>query len=471
MTQEINLLLELDEYQEWIFSVVPSTELKSKIKEVGNESFKKIKAKYNQKTLDTCDKCSERLQINLYYFDETVNDTFDENGAEIDIEENHWEPECIIHRQDSYEAKEIKQEPAVDLEEMDFIGFEEPEAYELNDVASSSLPAEVLNEETIRNMTIPKSTDKNDPKPFKCPKCEIGFVAQKNVRRHLKNNSCKYLKATPVVVPKPNPQTPPPDEPMDEDSLRNLTIPRSTDLNDPKPYRCPKCDMGFVAQKNVRRHLKNNSCRSDDIQQGLRPYMCPNCKMRFTTRVNTKKHIARNSCGALQSANGTEPLMVDESDPKPFKCPECNIGFSCRKNVLRHLNVNACVVLKGNQTNEYLPKDLNLPDLGRIKPPYFESFEQADGTIAYVSYSARQNELRVTNFDPTDLKCELCQEILRSTSALLLHRQSAHFFPKNQPECAGCGKTYESTYEKRWHSFYCTEKFQTVLKTEDEEMM
>lgn len=481
MTQEINLLLELDEYQEWIFSVVPSHDLKSRIKEVGNESFKKIKAKLSEKTIESCQKCSERLKISLYYFDETENQQFDENGDEIDIEEPQpWEPECIIQRQDSYEVGEIKEEPPMDMEEVDFIGFDEPDDYEMNE--TNHRASEVFNEETIRSMPIPKSEDINDPKPFKCPKCDLGFVAQKNVRRHLKNNSCRFPRPSlPPIPPKLTPLKREDNEDvdmlgdltMDEESLRALTIPKSTEEDDKKPYKCPKCKLGFVAQKNVRRHLKNNSCKSEDIQQGLRPYMCPNCKMRFTTRNNTKKHIGRNACGALNSPNGTEPLMVDESDPKPFKCPECSIGFSCRKNVLRHLNANACQMLKGNwnkravdNCNVYLPKDLVLPDLSQIKPPFHEAFEQPDGTFAYVSMTSKQAELRVTNFDPNHHTCELCQETLKNATDLISHRKHTHFFPKNQAECAGCGNSFENSNAKRWHSFYCPDKFNIVAKQE-----
>lgn len=468
--QEINLLLELDEYQEWIFSVVPSQGM--------NEScFKKIKAKFSEtETVKSCEKCSERLRINLYYFDESENQQFDENGDEIDIEP--WEPECIIQRQDSYEVAgegvKIKEEPPMDMEEVDFIGFDEPEDFEMDDTNHLT---ERLDEETIRNMPIPKSEDKSDPKPFKCPKCDMGFVAQKNVRRHLKNNSCRFPRPMPVT-PKVKLEKTVKSEnydslSMDEGSLRTLTIPRSTEEDDKKPYKCPKCKLGFVAQKNVRRHLKNNSCKSEDIQQGLRPFMCPNCKMRFTTRNNTKKHIARNACGALDSPNGKEPLMVDESDPKPFKCPECGIGFSCRKNVQRHLNASACQMLKGSgnkravdNCNSYLPENLVLPDLSQIKPPFYKAFEQTDGTFAYVSLTSKQAELRVTNFDPNHLTCELCQETMRNTADLIAHRKHAHFFPKNQAECAACGKSFENSNEKRWHSFYCVDKFNIVADQE-----
>lgn len=479
MSQEINLLLELDEYQEWIFSVVPSHDMKSRIKEMGHDSFKKIKAKFSENAEESCEKCSERLKINLFYFDDLENQQFDQQA--IDIEEPQaWEPECIIQRQDSYEVSDIKEEPPVDMEEVDFIGFDEPDDYEITETKNLS---EMLDEETIRNMPILKSEDKNDHKPFKCPKCDMGFVAQKNVRRHLKNNSCKFPRPSlpPPVVPKitlhreklQSEDVDMFDDTMDEDSLRALTIPKSTEEDDKKPYKCPKCKLGFVAQKNVRRHLKNNSCKSDDIQQGLRPYMCPNCKMRFTTRNNTKKHIARNACGALDSSNGTEPLMVDETNPKPFKCPECGIGFSCRKNVLRHLNANACQMLKGSgnkraveNCHTYLPKDLLLPDLSQIKPPFLEAFEQADGTFAYVSLSSKQAELRVTNFDPNHLTCELCQETMKNTSDLISHRKHVHFFPKNQVECAGCGNSFENSNEKRLHSFYCVDKFNIVADQE-----
>ncbi|XP_063697798.1 zinc finger protein 771-like [Culicoides brevitarsis] len=475
MSQEINLLLELDECQEWIFSVISNHD----IKQMGNDSFKKIKAKFSENVEESCEKCSERLQINLFFFDESQNRDFSEACDDIDIEEPQaWEPECILQRQDSYEVNQIKEEPPIDMEEVDFIGFDEHEDDEMNETSQK------LDDETIRNMLIPKSDDPKDPKPFKCPKCSMGFVAQKNVRRHLKNNSCRFPRPsatgqqhlTPLITSMNRTLDDDFDmfgDTMNEDSLRTLTIPKSAEEDDKKPYKCPKCKLGFVAQKNVRRHLKNNSCKSDDIQQGLRPYMCPNCKMRFTTRNNTKKHIARNACGALDSSNGTEPLMVDESDPKPFKCPECQIGFSCRKNVLRHLNANACQMLKGNGNKRaidnckaYLPKDLILPDLSQIKAPYSEAFEQPDGTFAYVSLTSKQAELRVTNFDPNHLTCELCHEILKNTSDLISHRKHLHFFPKNQLECAGCGKSFESSNEKRWHSFYCVEKFNIIAEQE-----
>lgn len=473
MSQEINLLLELDECQEWIFSVVPSHDPK----EIANNSFKKIKAKFSEQVAESCEKCSERLQINLFYFDDTENQQFEEVCDEIDIEEPQlWEPECIIQRQDSYEVSQIKEEPPMDMEEVDFIGFDEPEDYEMTETNHLS---EILDEETIRSMPIPKSDDKNDPKPYKCPKCKMGFVAMKNVRRHLKNNSCRFPRpslapqVTPLKQPIKNEKSEIFNDTLDEDSLRTLTIPKSTEEDDKKPYKCPKCKLGFVAMKNVRRHLKNNSCKSDDIQQGLRPFMCPNCKMRFTTRNNTKKHIGRNACGALDSRNGTEPLLVDESDPKPYKCPECGIGFSCRKNVLRHLNANACQMLKGignkravDNCNAYLPKDLVLPDLTQIKAPFNEAFEQPDGTFAYVSLTSKQAELRVTNFDPNHLTCELCQETVKSPSDLISHRKHVHFFPKNQVDCAGCGKPFENSNDKRWHSLYCVDKFNIIAEQE-----
>lgn len=106
----------------------------------------------------------------------------------------------------------------------------------------------------------------------------------------------------------------------------------------------------------------------------------------------------------------------------------------------------------------YLPSDFVLPDLEKLEPRVSLPQEQPDGNVAYLYRQSEDSKIWITNFDMSELKCELCEETFSVINALTSHRMEFHFFPGNLSTCVGCGKDFTVREQKRLHSLYCRAK-------------
>lgn len=106
-----------------------------------------------------------------------------------------------------------------------------------------------------------------------------------------------------------------------------------------------------------------------------------------------------------------------------------------------------------------LPLGLQLPSLKAITAPYFEMFQQLDGTVVYVEKKTKSKPpIRVTNYDPRSVICDLCNFEVASADRMTSHRKF-HFFPKSSDNnCHGCGFFCPNNNEKQLHIYFCPRK-------------
>ncbi|XP_063702075.1 zinc finger protein Xfin-like [Culicoides brevitarsis] len=112
---------------------------------------------------------------------------------------------------------------------------------------------------------------------------------------------------------------------------------------------------------------------------------------------------------------------------------------------------------------DYLPPDLNLPDLTNVTYPIDLKVLQPNGTPTFIRQETKYSKIWVTNFDTHSKKCELCgvsvTNELKNYGIVLKHRMDHHFFPGNSQKCIGCSSEFASYEDRIRHTLYCDGKF------------
>lgn len=105
-----------------------------------------------------------------------------------------------------------------------------------------------------------------------------------------------------------------------------------------------------------------------------------------------------------------------------------------------------------------LPADLSLPSLDNIRAPFFAELTHKDGTSFYIERKRQKVSVRVTNYDPRSIKCDICNYEVSSLDRMTAHRKG-HFFNKYGENCRGCGLYCGGhSEEKANHTFFCPGK-------------
>uniref|UniRef100_A0A182QYQ3 Protein krueppel n=1 Tax=Anopheles farauti TaxID=69004 RepID=A0A182QYQ3_9DIPT len=111
-------------------------------------------------------------------------------------------------------------------------------------------------------------------------------------------------------------------EPDDSSALHHDRAPRGDETDAvAKRYCCHKCPKEFLAQKNLKRHLR--------IHFPHKPHACTECDMSFAENSNLKKHMLKHT-GELRN-----------SDDKRHLCSECGKSFKYGTSLSRHKRMHA----------------------------------------------------------------------------------------------------------------------------------
>lgn len=107
-----------------------------------------------------------------------------------------------------------------------------------------------------------------------------------------------------------------------------------------------------------------------------------------------------------------------------------------------------------------LPAGLDLPPLKDVRAPYFNTAVQKDGATVYIEKKRQKKwPVRVTNYDPRLVRCDICDYEVPSSDRMTAHRRGHMFFKFSDVECRGCGIFCGSKPEEKVnHSFFCPGK-------------
>lgn len=107
-----------------------------------------------------------------------------------------------------------------------------------------------------------------------------------------------------------------------------------------------------------------------------------------------------------------------------------------------------------------LPAGLDLPPLKDIRAPYFNTATQKDGSVVYIEKKRQKKwPVRVTNYDPRLVRCDICDYEVPSSDRMTAHRRGHMFFKFSDVECRACGIFCGAKPEEKVnHSFFCPGK-------------
>ena len=116
------------------------------------------------------------------------------------------------------------------------------------------------------------------------------------------------------------------------DGIQNLErhISASGPEGDPDYTQCPKCKRRLSNISNMKRHLKQGSCKQNTAVE----HRCGKCTHLFSTAGNLKRH--------RQSARCLDAEAAERQKETAKKCPSCSMLFSNARNVRKHLKNGSC---------------------------------------------------------------------------------------------------------------------------------
>uniref|UniRef100_A0A336KBT4 CSON005099 protein n=1 Tax=Culicoides sonorensis TaxID=179676 RepID=A0A336KBT4_CULSO len=104
-----------------------------------------------------------------------------------------------------------------------------------------------------------------------------------------------------------------------------------------------------------------------------------------------------------------------------------------------------------------IPEGVILPDLNQIKAPFYQCFEQKNGVKIWVE-KQKTKQLRISNFDPHSLKCDMCGFDTKQFSVLIRHRNLHLFQQDSDIKCLGCNQEFPDPNDRLTHAYCCLKK-------------
>lgn len=157
--------------------------------------------------------------------------------------------------------------------------------------------------------------------------------------------------------------------------------------------------------------------------------------------------------------------LTNEIDECLYYCLACNKKF--QKTLEVDIHSRTCDqkiklierwTAKQKEPHVHIPNGVTLPELPNKKEGYFLKVKQSDGTIAYVEHLQDSKYTHVTNFNPRERQCDICQQPTKDAKSLRAHRKF-HFFQLLSDEtCVGCGETFTELNKRTRHTLYCKKK-------------
>ncbi|XP_044742579.1 gastrula zinc finger protein XlCGF57.1-like [Chrysoperla carnea] len=339
--------------------------------------------------------------------------------------------------------------------------------YKIYDLTCNICKKEISTRTTLlRHMEI---HDKNRSFKYYCDKCNKGFYAQENLKKH----QLRHMGKTKFQC----------DRCEKRFYVLSALGVHYKSSHKAKPITCPECPQQFyhplqIEQHHAQTHVekkfvcedcgkifptKNRLTKHKVFHSEARPHVCTFCTRSFKQKSDLTAHIKKRHddnerremcyiCGKLVLP-GCLTIHLDTHNNKSFKCPQCGKLYASKLILGRHIN------LKHN-------------NLGEIKKYYCNLCNKALG-----SKGSLTNHMINIHSEIRKSDCPICGKTYKSQNGVKLHIQSVH---KNERPhiCQTCNKAFHTkkilekhirthTGERPFSCTICSKAFgfKEVLKT------
>ncbi|XP_065365692.1 zinc finger protein 208-like [Calliphora vicina] len=193
------------------------------------------------------------------------------------------------------------------------------------------------------------------------------------------------------------------------------------------PYKCDKCDKGFVTEEFYIKHRNRHL--------GIKAFKCPHCDKAFDVNSTLNQHLISHSketphlctiCGKRFNRSGNlQQHMLRHGDEKPFQCSACPKSFKCLTDHISHMRIhdkhkryecNICGVRLASHTSM---KHHKLVHTGE-KPFKCDDCDKCFNSIT----NMRRHHRLHTGEKP--YKCEYCEKDFCQSNDLKKHKRHMH---------------------------------------------
>lgn len=164
--------------------------------------------------------------------------------------------------------------------------------------------------------------------------------------------------------------------------------------------------------------------------------------------------------------------FIKKVSDKEYHCIACGDKFpkidairvhtrTCPKReslIEKHKTGKIKIKIATNVVRVNIPEGIVLPDLKKLKPPYYMCIDQPDGSKIWIEKTKSLKGVRISNFDSRVLKCDLCGFEAKHRSMQIRHRKLHLFQQEGDQKCLGCHKIFPNADDRIAHAYCCPKK-------------